>query len=211
MDIPLNADVECVDGPCGESTYVVVNPVNRQVTHVVVQERRFPHTEYLVPLELVIESTPHLIRLRCSRDELAVLDPFIETEFVPADPFSMADMYEMEMEEGYMLWPYALPESMSVPLEHEQVPPGELAVRRGARVEATDGHVGRVDEFLVDPASGHITHLILRQGHLWGQRDVTIPVSQIDRIEEGTVYLKLDRKHVGALPVVPVRRRRDRA
>ena len=30
------------------------------------------------------------------------------------------------------------------------MPPGELAVRRGSHVRATDGDVGRVDEFLVD-------------------------------------------------------------
>jgi sporulation protein YlmC with PRC-barrel domain len=96
---------------------------------------------------------------------------------------------------------------MSVPIEHEHVPAGELAIRRGARVEAADGHVGRVDEFLVDPANGHITHLVLREGHLWGQKDVTVPVSQIERIEEDTVYLKLDKHSIGALPTIPIRRR----
>jgi sporulation protein YlmC with PRC-barrel domain len=73
-------------------------------------------------------------------------------------------------------------------------------------VEATDGHVGQVDEFLVDPTNEHITHLVLREGHLWGQKDVTIPVSQIDRIEQDVVYLKLDKHGIEKLPSVPVRR-----
>jgi sporulation protein YlmC with PRC-barrel domain len=76
-------------------------------------------------------------------------------------------------------------------------------VRQGARVEATDGRVGRLDEFLVDPANEHVTHLVMREGHLWGRRDVTIPVSEIDLIEEDTIYLKLDKEQVGALPTVP--------
>jgi hypothetical protein len=46
-----------------------------------------------------------------------------------------------------------------------------------------------------------------REGHLWGEKHVTIPVSQIGRIEEHTVYLKLDREQVEALPAIPVRRR----
>lgn len=207
MDIPLNADVQCADGPCGRSTYIIVNPVTQRVTHMVVEGQRFPHTEHLVPLELVIESTPTSIRLRCTKDELKTLEPFIEIEFVQADPSYMADPYEMEMDEGYLMWPYATPESMVVPVEYERIPPGELAVRRGARVDATDGHIGRVDEFLVDPKSEHITHLILREGHLWGQKDVTIPVSQIARIEEDIVYLKLDKRYVEALPTIPIRRR----
>ena len=63
---------------------------------------------------------------------------------------------------------------------------------------------GGRNEFLVNPTNGHITHLILREGHLWGQKDVTIPVSQIQRIEEDAVYLKLDKRHVAALPAIPV-------
>jgi len=43
-------------------------------------------------------------------------------------------------------------------------------VRRGTRVEATDGHVGHVDEFVVNPENGHITHSVMREGHLWGKK-----------------------------------------
>jgi sporulation protein YlmC with PRC-barrel domain len=212
VDIPLNADVHCTDGLCGRSTHIIVNPVTRQMTHIVVEEREFPRTQHLVPLETVIESRPALIRLHCTREELAAIEPFIETEFVEADPSYIALTYgiamemEAEAEGGYMTWPYVLPDMATMPVEHERVPPGELAVRRGTRVAATDGRVGRVDEFLVDPANEYITHLILREGHLWGQKDVTIPVSEIKRIEEDMVYLKLSKKQVGALPTIPIRR-----
>ena len=93
-----------------------------------------------------------------------------------------------------------------IPIDEEQIPPGELAVYRGARVEAADGKVGVLGEFLVNPLTGHISHLILMEGHLWGKREVTIPVSAIDRIEEDTVYFKLDKKAVESLPSEPVRR-----
>jgi sporulation protein YlmC with PRC-barrel domain len=73
-------------------------------------------------------------------------------------------------------------------------------------VEATDGKVGRVDEFLINPKTDHITHLVLREGHPWGRKDVTIPVSQIDHYKENTVYLKLDKHGIEALPAIPVRR-----
>jgi hypothetical protein len=62
-----------------------------------------------------------------------------------------------------------------------------------------------VDEFLVDPTTRHITHLVLREGHLWGQKDVTIPLSAIERAGEDTVYLRLDRHAIKSLPAVPVR------
>jgi sporulation protein YlmC with PRC-barrel domain len=199
MDIPVNAEVYAADGPCGRSTYIILNPMTRRVTHLVVKEKRFPHAEYLVPIDYVIEATPQLIRLRCTGHELKELEAFIETEFVSSNFPEYAG-------DPYMTWPYVIPEAEAVPVEHERIPPGELAIRRGAQVEASDGHVGQVDEFLVDPKNGHITHLVLREGHLWGQKDVTIPVSQIDRIEEDTVYLKLDKHSVEMLPTIPVRR-----
>ena len=203
MDIPMNAEVHCADGTCGRSTLVIVNPVNEQVTHVVVREERFPHTEYLVPLDLVIESTPDMIRLRCTKQDLVTLEPFTEIEYVggelPGFPYERED---------YMLWPYNVPvEDEVMPVEIERVPPGELAVRRATHVNAADGRVGQVDEFLVDSATEHITHLILRKGHLWGQKDVTIPVSEIARIEEDIVHLKLTKAQIEALPTIPVRRR----
>jgi sporulation protein YlmC with PRC-barrel domain len=198
VDIPLNTDVICADQPCGQSTNVILNPVTERVTHLVVREKTFPHTEYLVPIDLVIESTPHVIRLRCTSDVLKRLELFVETEFVATDSYPVPD--------DYVLWPYSIPDAFEMPVEHERIPPGELAVRRGARVRATDGQVGRVDGFLVDPTSGHITHLVLREGHPWDQRDVTIPVSEIDRIEDDAVILKLDKHSIGTLPAIPVKR-----
>ena len=94
-----------------------------------------------------------------------------------------------------------------MPFEHERIPTGEVVIRRGTHVKATDGDVGKVDEFLVDPENDVITHLILREGHLWGKKDVTIPVSEIDKIAEEAVYLKLDKKAIETLPTVPISRK----
>jgi len=190
MDIPLVADVRCADDDCGQSIDVIVNPVAQQVTHLVVKEKRAPHAERLVPMDWVMETTPHLVRLRCTTDELAAMGEFVEREYV-------------------MMWPSVtftpMPGPAVVTLTHEHVPPGELAIHRGARVEASDGHVGQVDEFLIDPTDGHITHLVLREGHLWGRKDVTIPVSEIDRIEGYVIHLRLNKHSIEKLPSVPVR------
>jgi sporulation protein YlmC with PRC-barrel domain len=199
MDIPVNADVYCNDHHCGVSTYIIINPTTKKVTHLVVKEKAFPHIERLVPIELVLETSPHKIQLRCSQNQLEEMESFIKTEFIRTEiPEYVGDQF--------MIWPYAIPKTEMISVEYERIPPGELAVRRGARVEATDGHAGRVDEFLVNPADGHITHLVLREGHLWGQKDVTIPISQIDHIQENTVYLKLDKCGVETLPSIPIHR-----
>jgi sporulation protein YlmC with PRC-barrel domain len=195
MDMPLNAEVYCADGPCGHSKKVVMDRETEEVTHLVVKEEHSPHTELLVPIDLVAETTPHLIRLRCVKDELATLQPFLEVDVIEEEiSHYMPDPY---------LMPIKIPETRWVTVRREAVPPGEVVVRQGARVHATDGHVGRLDEFLVDPVTEHVTHLVIREGYLWDRRDVHIPVSGIDHIEENAIYLKLDTNQVEALPSIP--------
>jgi hypothetical protein len=167
MEIPLDAQVECTDGVCGRSAYVLINPVIEEVMHLVVREDAFPNTEYIVPVEVVAETIAGTIQLCCSKAELEKMDPFIKTEFVEkmvsdtlgynGGIYGMGSAYYM---------PYVTPGIMvEMPVEHMQIPPGELSVRRGTRVEATDGYVGRVDEFVVNPKNCHITHLVMREGH----------------------------------------------
>jgi len=188
MDVPVNAQVECADGPCGHSVGVIVSPKNRQVTHLIIKPRQ--DLERLVPMDKITEASPTMIHLRCLQNELAHMDPFIEHEYVMLVP------------EAFM-W---TPAPQMIPVPHRLIPQGELAIERGSRVEATDGQVGKVDELLIDPKDEHITHVVLREGHLWGQRDVTIPASEIDHIEDDTVFLKLDKRTVASLPAVPVRK-----
>src|SRR5262245_43192580 len=159
MDIPINVQVDCTDGHGGVSTAIILNPVTEEVTHVVVKENDFPHVERLVPLSLVIEGSPHLIRLRCSRSELSQMQSFTDTEYITPETSEFTD--------PYVMLPYAVAEGLTVPIEHEEIPPDELAIHRGAEVRATDGKVGRVDEFLVNPVNCHINHLVMREGHFW--------------------------------------------
>jgi hypothetical protein len=53
MDIPIEADVRCADGPCGWSTYIILNLATQQVTHLVVKQSTFSYTERLVPGERI--------------------------------------------------------------------------------------------------------------------------------------------------------------
>ncbi len=75
-----------------------------------------------------------------------------------------------------------------------------------AEVRCADGAVGRVDEFLLDPSSGNITHLVMRKGHLWGKRDVSIPVSAIREAHDDAVFLALNKQQVGTLPAILIHR-----
>jgi sporulation protein YlmC with PRC-barrel domain len=178
-----------------------LNPLSRRVTHLVVRKRRFPHSDHVVPMELVSETTRSTIRLNCSTHELTLLEPFTETRFVEVDPLELDYPFD-----PILMWPYVTPEEELLPIDEERVPPGELAVGRGARVRDTGGgYVGSVDEFLVDPADERITHLVVREGHPWNRKEVTIPVSQVARMAEEMVDLRLDQRQIAVLPTIAIR------
>jgi uncharacterized protein YrrD len=208
VEIPLNAQVECTDGVCGHSVYVLINPVIDQVTHLVVKEDTSFNTEYIVPVDLIVETITDTIQLRCSKAELEKMDPFNKTRYigekVHGENFAYSGMYRMG---SYSSLPYNTPaRTIYDSVEYQQIPPGELAVRRGTRVEATDGYVGHVDEFVVNPENDHITHLVMREGHLWGRKDVIIPLSAMGDTRDDTLFLKLNKHQIESLSSFPVHR-----
>jgi len=81
-------------------------------------------------------------------------------------------------------------------------------VHTGEQVFATDGHVGHVGSLLEDPETGQLSYLILEKGHLGGKKEISLPVSTIERFEENTVYLKIDKQEVEARSVIPDRQHR---
>ena len=204
IDLPLTAEVYCPDGPAGRSTHVIGNPLNNEITHLVVKSYLPPFHEYLVPVDQVEETTEDRITLKCTRDDLNKME-LLEVE-----------EYRRSEIPGYLYWPYVVSSvpymsdtvETYIPVKRKNVPPGELALRRGARVEATDGYVGQVDELLINSQDMQVTHLVLLERHILQKREITIPVSQIDHVSENTIFLKLDRKNVEELPTTPIQRKR---
>jgi uncharacterized membrane protein len=80
------------------------------------------------------------------------------------------------------------------------------AVQPGARVEATDGRVGVVSELVAAEEGADASHFVLQEGHLWGKKVVTLPLSAVARVEGDTVYLNLDKKAIEKLPTIPLKR-----
>ncbi|GMQ79198.1 MAG: hypothetical protein BMS9Abin02_1759 [Anaerolineae bacterium] len=207
MDVPLNVDVNCADGPAGRSTTIILNPISSEVTHVVVKAGR---NEFMVPLDLIVESTPSKIQLRCTKEELSKLDLYVKMQFMGRENLNTEfELWMDSAESGANWWPYTQIDDQHMDTYNlvEQVPHHELAIHRGSKVRASDGHIGQVDEFIVNPANNQISHLILVERHLFGRREVTIPIDQIEQIDQDIVYLKIEKKAVRALPDVPLDRR----
>lgn len=200
MDVPIKATVMCDDGVAGTSEAVILDPLKRVVTHVVLRERTWAHDERLVPVGLIAWTTEDEIHLRCPLAVARKQEPFLETQFIEV-PDDQID-YPLALSYGAAyLWPYAYPHEKA-PVTHERVPLDELAIRRGTEVEAADGRVGKVEAFLVDADDDHITHVVVRSGHMV-QREFAVPVSDVAAIRDDRIVLGLSRRDVEELPHVP--------
>jgi len=200
-NFPLNADVHCTDGLFGRSTHLLVNPATEKVTHIVVKRRREKQQKFMVPVRFVKETTPELILLNLTREKLKNFETFDRMYFSKRQIRRFGADPRMTL-----LWPYVVPETKVIAGKYSSIPPGELAVRRGARVKATDGFVGQVNDFIVDPETGYISHMVLREGLPWDKKYITIAIAEIDHIDEKAVFLKLSKKEIKELPAIKIRR-----
>jgi len=206
-EININAKVECVDGPCGQSLTLIVERKTAKVTHLVIEDETLPYKPYqrLVPMDQVVETSPDLIRLGCSRDEVANMEPFIQTHY----------LQKAELGYSVLQGGDGPPDASAVgasysTYEEEMVPEGAVAIRPGIEVEASDGPAGTVGDLVVDPQTAEITHFVLRERRLWGKKEVTLPLAAVERVAGDTVYLKLDKQAIGRLPAISPRRRHAR-
>lgn len=206
----IGADVSCSDGICGEVIRVVVDPIARIVTHLVVEPKHRRGLGRLVPLDLVDATTDEL-RLRCTLADFEKLDNAEETEFLPG-----SSGYEGYGSGQTLFLPYfAL--GANVPriemgqfvgnaprfVTHDSLPSDEVAVRRGEPVHATDGEIGKVEGLVIEAGEHRVTHVLLQEGHLWGRKQVAIPIAAVAKVDGG-IRLSITKQEVHDLPPVDI-------
>jgi hypothetical protein len=159
-----------------------------------------------------VETTVGEIRLRCTRAEFDKLDRAEESDVVegvgngglvgdalvygdggeayaPAGPGDLIDVGPQPVRRRVIL--------------QDVVPQGEIQVRPGDRVHAVDGEIGRVRGFLADPDDDRVTHVLLQEGHLWGHKEVAIPISAMTGVQDG-IRLSITKRQVENLPPVDI-------
>jgi len=60
---------------------------------------------------------------------------------------------------------------------------------------------------VIDDQTGKITHIVMREGHLWGRKEVIIPAGAIRDTNGEKVFVNLSKKQMEELPAFPLSRR----
>ncbi len=188
IEFAIGATASCSDGLGGEVSRMILDPATRSVTHLVIEPKHRGEPGRLVPVDLV-DTTTGEIRLRCTLAEFDELDPSEETELLEGAGGTGV---------GGMSAPMGIPHASRTDVQ-DVVPLYETEVGRGEHVHALDGEIGQVEGFLVDPGDHRVTHVLLQEGHLWGRKEVAIPMSAVTGVENG-IRLSMTKKQIEDLP-----------
>jgi sporulation protein YlmC with PRC-barrel domain len=214
MRLDLDSPVVCADGAFGELADVVIDPSTRRVTHLVVQLRDRHDTARLVPIDRARARAAHkdpTVSLDCSVAEVSGLKTLETTAYLPLgqrpvdDPDSDIGIeVSFELPPAQSLGVNALGSGIGpmdgdphVTVTYDRIPKGTVEIRRASEVRSSDGHhAGHVVGLVLDEQD-QIAQLVLEHGHLWGKREIAIPIGSIARIKSDEVVLNLSSGEVG--------------
>ena len=199
------------DGYRGEVRAAVIDPVAAVVTHLVVEPEGRSGLARLVSLNLAeaeadsndydVRAAPGKLRLGCTEAEFKNLDGAEET----LAEFAVGQTVPVQLlPPGWRGTGEPVAEGGDIPRIPERetidvIPPDEVEEHGGEHVHATDGDIGQLRGFRLNPGSGRVTHVLLGEGHLWGRKEVAIPFDKITGFEQG-IRLSLSKKQVQDLP-----------
>jgi sporulation protein YlmC with PRC-barrel domain len=210
IQFKIGAEVKGTDGVCGEVSRVVVDPVACAVTHLVVEPSHRQGLGRLVSLDLVDTSAEQVV-LCCTVAEFEKLGAAEETEFLPGTAGYAGYGQGEVLNWPYYIWGQGMGGAMgmgvgniSEPVIFDTIPAGEVVVRRGEHVHATDGEIGKVQGLVIAATDHHMTHVLLQEGHLWGRKQVAIPIDAVSGVDDG-IRLNITKEQVHDLPPADVR------
>ena len=188
----------------------MIDPTTRRITHLVVEPRA---RHLLAPpgadrARARPPATSDEIALDCTLEDAAGLERAEEMAYLRLGEFPVDDARcDVTVTEMLALPYYQGIDMPSAGLyDYDAGRPGPLRPRpqgrgRGPALEPGDGPrtttTSATSRGSSPTATQHVTHLVLEHGHLWGKRDVTIPIGAVARVEAGAVILSLTKDEVG--------------
>jgi sporulation protein YlmC with PRC-barrel domain len=206
--LTIGSKVYCTDGEAGVLKRTIFNPLTRELTHLVVEPHPAGGVGHLVPIEYLAGAGADEIKLTCPTEELATFESAEETKFLPATPLDFG-----HQSGDSLMWPYfgltiggsrlGGSDSSHHLIAYDRVPLGEVSIRRGERVYASDGAVGHVQGLVIHKENHHVTHVLLDEGHLWGKKRVAIPIGAITHVTD-KVEASMTKDEIRDLPEIDI-------
>ena len=213
MRLELGNKVSCTDAEFGELADVIVDPISRRITHLVVAPHGDREGARLVSIERARPAEEGLV-LDHSIAEVEALESLRESAYVRARDHVVADPdWDVGAEDVLALPLFQEMDGMGtvvdpdphVMVRYDRIPKNEVEIRRSSAVWSSDGeHLGHVDGFLIN--DDRAFDIVLERGHLWGRREVVIPAAGVKSVRNDSITLSLTKKQVAELDVRHIHR-----
>jgi sporulation protein YlmC with PRC-barrel domain len=217
MQVDLDAKVQTRDGRTGgQVKRAIIDPQAKEISDFVISTGGLFGYDVLLQRERLETSAREgdVIRLDLTLDELNALP-----EYDPADYTVPATGWLPPSGVAYPIGGLLLPvgDTWREPSDTWHQPPGVWPgpegdagqgqlwpeIEKGTVVRDHAGEeIGVVDDLRFGPATGRLQQLIVRIGGtlrtlLGGGETVGVDISQVDRVADATIYLRLDKRAVG--------------
>jgi len=200
MDLKQGATVSNAAGEkVGHVDRVVLDPITKEVSHIVVRKGLLLKEDKVVPVSLIASAQGDQVVLRESANGLEDLPLFEEKHYIPVhetelrrqspQPDFASPLYPYPATGGVPLALVYPPEPEFVVQTERNIPEGAVALKVGAKViSADDKHMGNVERVLTDPQNDRITHLLISKGLLLKERKL-VPTIWIKGVSDESVHL----------------------
>jgi Uncharacterized protein conserved in bacteria len=188
----------------GKINRFVLDPVTKEVTHVVIQKGWLLPEDKVLPFQMVTPGTGDRIVLKEEAGNPEKLPPFEEKYFVRAEEEAVGLIAHPTLQSDSTYYWYPAYEREN-PVEqsvqtHRNIPENKILLKEGAHVISADGeHVGDIERLLVEPDSNKATHFLISQGLLFKDRKL-IPAHWVKTLEEDKVHLAVPSRLLEHLP-----------
>ncbi len=201
----LGQPVHTSDGLFGELADIVVDPIARTVTHLIVQPHHQHRQARLVPVWLT-EAGDEIVTVHLGTRHLRQLQQVAFTDFIDvAHPIDLGEQWDVGTERivslPYMNLDFELDAMLTpIQIEYDRIPKDECEIRRTSSVITSDGYeVGQVEGFVAE-GEDSLVAVIVRSGPPWLKHVVGVPMAAVKRVLTDRVELSIDRHAYRQLP-----------
>jgi len=183
----------------GKLTHVVVDPATKEVAEIVLGESGILGRDALVPVGAVTTAEHDQIQLELTKDQIGNLKDFVLSHFV--EP--VGDSGSAAWGTGSLIAQGVGPVGAASGMEglaytpivesEEQIPEGDVDLRPGTEVWASDGKIGHVDDVLVDEETKRVRGFLVKEGHIF-HHDVEVSLKQVANIGTDRITLSLSKE-----------------
>jgi uncharacterized protein YrrD len=208
MEIRIGVPVVAEDGEAGRVSRVVLDPETTQVVGIVAEEAGMLPHDVVIPVSAVLNASDDAVCVSGTLDDVSQYPPFTLSQYVtpPADWMPPTDLslpasVYLFPESPYLVGAFHRPATQADPsvVETEAVGAGEIEVSGSTAVYCRDGAAGYIESVVTEGETDQVSHLIVRRANV-GERDVLVPVSEVESVGDDVVYLAMDRNDLDMQP-----------